>query len=53
MFAFNEVGRPATNWSSLTKRVKDGQRFYFPITATTIELVSIFKMYFVFSNKKI
>jgi hypothetical protein len=30
-----------------------GQRFYFPITTTTIELVSIFKMYFVFSNKKI
>jgi hypothetical protein len=29
-----------------------GQRFYFPITTTTIELVSIFKMYFVFSNKK-
>jgi hypothetical protein len=42
-----------TIWSSPAKRVKAGQRIYLPITTATIELVSIFKMYFVFSNKKI
>jgi hypothetical protein len=34
-------------------RIKADQHFYFPITTPTTELVSIFKMYFVFSNKKI